>query len=31
LVYGHETLWVGSIDDANKFEGRLKVIRGHPR
>ena len=30
-VYGHETWWVGSIVDAENFEGNFKVIRGHPR
>ena len=29
--YGLETRWVGSILDAEIFEGHFKVIQGHPR
>ena len=27
-VYGHDTWWVGSTVNANKFEGHFKVIEG---
>ena len=30
-MYGHETWWVGSIENVENFEGHFKVIRGHPR
>ena len=31
MVYGHETWWVDSINDAENFESHFKVSRSHPR
>ena len=31
LSYGSETWWVERSSDAEDFEGRFKVTRGHPR
>ena len=30
-MYGYETWWVGSINDAENFESHFKVSRSHPR
>jgi len=30
-VYGLETWWLGSINDAEYFEGNFKVSRSHPK